>query len=661
MPGLSYSERIDVRSRLWRVIAVTMALFMILVLRLVHLQVIEGVYYRARSEDNQFRPERLIAPRGLIVDRNGKILVDNRPAFALCAVPAEMGDVEQTLARLASLIPVDTNRVENLVRAPKRNPYERVVIERDADFHQVTIVEENSVLLPGIITSVRPKRRYVMGEYAGNLLGYIGEVNEAEILRSAELQPGDLIGRGGVEQIYDDQLRGKSGGLLIEVFAKGRPQMETDMFGRAVARIDSLGRPLRTERYDAVPGHNVVLTIDSALQCVAEDALGDLVGSVVVMDARNGAVLALASKPSYDPGTFVSGDPEAVRKVLAGENHPMLNRGFQSTYAPASTFKTVVAVAGLESGEITAGWRAVCGGSYRIGESRPFRCWKRDGHGSLDLVDALTYSCDVFFYILGYQLGIDRIAHYARLFGLGSVTGLDLPGDKPGVVPSRAWKRARFANTNDPGRGRWYPGETLNVAIGQGWLLTTPLQMARVAAVFVNGGYLVTPHIADRLIDAGGETVDVLRPEVPSKPIVSMNAVETVRKGMLRAVEKTEFPTGTGHLAKVDGLAIIGKTGTGQVVSGYDQSDDPLQMDIPYENRDNAWFIGGVLDESFPIAFAVLVEHGGHGGDRAAPIARELVEAFYGLSDSGTTSTEKLREFTIGATNGSATDPAREN
>jgi len=646
MPGLSYADRIDVRGRLRRVIIVVTALFVILAARLVHLQVIEGVYYRTCSEHNQFRQVPLIAPRGLVLDKTGRILVDNRPAFALCAVPAEMGVVHETIDRLADLMPVDTAELERQIDAHRGNPYEHVIFERDVDFYRVTLVEENSAQLPGIITSVRPRRRYVLGSCGGNMLGHLGEVNRDEIDASPRFRPGSLIGRGGIEQMYDKQLRGSDGGLLIEVFAKGRPQLEVDLFGRRVARRDSLGRPLRTERDEAVPGNNVVLTIDAAIQQAAEQALDGLVGSVVVMDARTGGILALVSSPSYDPETFVSGDADAVRAVLTDPTHPMLHRAYQSTYAPGSTFKIVVAAAGLDSGEISTDSTVECTGSYRIGQSRPFRCWRRQGHGALNVTEALTYSCDVFFYVLGHRLGIERLGHYARLFGLGTTSGLDLPGEKPGFVPSPAWKRARFAHVSDPSERRWYPGETLNVSIGQGWLLATPLQMARVAAVIANGGYLVTPQIASRITDPGGRVVAASRPELPTEPIISARSVRVIREGLRRAVEKTDFPTGTGHLAKIPELVVLGKTGTAQVVSGYDESDDPLQLDIPYAYRDHAWFIGCVLDESLPVSFAVMVEHGGHGGDRAAPIARTVLEAVYGLGDSPAGSVDGLRETT---------------
>jgi len=647
MQDLSYSERIDERSRLRRVVLVLTGLFAVLALRLVDLQVIEGTRYRVRSEKNQFRTRRLIAPRGLILDCNGKILVDNRPAFALCAVPAEMDDVDVTLGELAKLLDIDTAHLKDEIDLHRANPYEQIVFEYDADFRQVTLVEENSVLVPGIITSVRPRRRYALSRIAGNLIGYLNEVNQAELDASAELRPGDLKGRGGIEQRYDGRLRGENGGLLIETFARGLPQLEVDLFGRPVARRDSLGRPLRTERNDPVAGRNIVLTIDANIQRAAEEAIEGLVGSVVVMNARTGGLLALASSPTYDPSGFVSGDSEAIEAALGGKDRPMLHRAFQGTYPPASTFKIVVAAAALDSGAISANWTTQCTGSYTIGRSRPFRCWKQDGHGSVDIVDGLTFSCDVCFYVLGQRLGIDRIERYARLFGMGAATGIDLPGEKVGLVPGRAWKYRRTAHVSDPSERRWYPGETLNVSIGQGWLLATPLQMARVAAVIVNGGYLVTPHVADRVTDTGGHTVVTLRPDVPDEPIVTRQTADTIRESLRRAVEKDEYPTGTGHMAKTPGLVVIGKTGTAQVVSGYGQSDDPLQLDIPYNVRDHAWFVGGVLDESFPIAFAVLVEHGGHGGDRAAPIARQVMETVYGLGENPAAMPVELREFTV--------------
>ncbi len=650
MQDLSYSERIDERGRLQRVVLAMTALFVVLALRLLYLQVIEGARYRIRSEKNQFRTRRLIAPRGLILDRNRKILVDNRPAFALCAVPAEMGDVDSTLAELAGLIEVDTAHLKRELDLHSANPYEQIVFEQDADFRQVTLVEENSVLVPGIITSVRPRRRYALSHVAGNLVGYLNEVNQNEIDASPELRPGDLMGRGGIEQAYDEQLRGENGGLLIETFAQGRPQLEVDLFGRPVARRDSLGRPLRTERDDSVPGENIVLTLDATIQQAVEDAIEGLIGSVVVMDARTGGLLALASSPTYDPSGFVSGNSKIIRETLSGKDRPMLHRAFQGTYPPASTFKIVVAAAALNSGSISPEWSTNCTGSYTIGNSWSIRCWKRYGHGRINLVEGLTYSCDVCFYTLGHQLGIDLIEQYARLFGMGAASGIDLPAEKGGLVPGRAWKRRYRASASDPSERRWYPGETLNVSIGQGQLLATPLQMARVAAVIVNGGYLVTPHVADYVMDAGGRVVATLRPDVPDEPIVNRQTVRTIREGLRLAVEKDKFPTGTGHLAKTPGLNVIGKTGTGQVVSGYKQSDDPLQLDLPYNTRDHAWFVGGVLDESFPIAFAVLVEHGGHGGDRAAPIARQLIEVVYGIGDRRPAMPVELHEFAASRT-----------
>ncbi len=647
MSGFSYAERINIVARLRDVAILALLFIAILVLRLVHLQIIEGRHFRFLSEHNQFRRERLIAPRGLILDRNGDIVVDNRPAFTLSAVRAEMGDVDRTVSRLKQLLPkLDGPSIIERIDASKSAPYEHVVIEDDASFHQVALVEENSLTIPGIVTSVRPRRRYPLGIYAGNVLGYLGEVNEHEVETAPEIySPRDLIGRAGIEQMYDKELRGENGGLLIEVFAQGRPQLDTDLFGRPVARRDSLGRPLRTliER-ESVPGNNVTLTLDAGIQAAAEDALDGLDGSIVVMDARTGALIALVSSPSYDPTVFADRDAKAGIAVLTDKRHPMLHRAFQSSYAPGSTFKIIVAAAGLESGIISDQWTATCNGAYRIGNSRPFRCWKLSGHGTIDVRDALAYSCDVFFYALGYKMGIREIDKYAALFGLGQRTGLDLPGENRGFIPSPQWKRVRFAHAADPSERRWYPGETLNVAIGQGMVLATPLQMARVAAVIVNGGYLPTPYIAERITDADGQTIADLRPPLPKTQIISKATVAAIRDGLRKAVERDTYPTGTGHLAKIPGLVVIGKTGTAQVTSLH-KSDDPLQQDIEYKLRDNSWFIGGVMDPEQPIAFAVMIEHGGHGGERAAPIAKKVIEFVYGIDKRPAEIDNRLRKY----------------
>ena len=634
MERFSYANHIGFSTRARRLGLCLLVFLAILVVRLVQLQIILGDTYRTLSDNNRYRPQRLDAPRGRILDRNGEVLVDNRPVFVLSAVPREVEDPEGTASRLAELVAIDSEKTVNQINKLRRsftNVALHVRIKEDLPFREVVRIEEAMTELPGIMIASRPVRRYVFGNLAASVLGYVGEIDERQLerLKERDYVLGSLIGKTGVERICEEHLRGVDGGLLVEVHSIGKPQLKMDFRGgrREQFWIDSLGRRLRTapeHRREPEPGHNVYLTIDRRVQQLAEEALGDARGAIVVMDVDTGELLGLASEPAYDPNVFVGTGNAAQRMALLSDpRHPLLNRAFQANYAPASTVKPVVAIAALEEGAITRETQLECYGSYDVG--RRFRCWNRQGHGTINVVDAIAYSCDVFLYQLGERLGPDTIARYLRMFGLGQATGVELVGEKTGLVPSVQWKKRRFGES-------WYRGDTANFSIGQGYMLATPMQMARAYGALVNGGRLVQPRLVGKIVSDSGETV--LEGAAPTVLNVRRKSLDTVIEGLRKAVEKQEYPHGTGYLAKVQGIDIMGKTGTAQVVASKPSEEGEEEPDtVRYEFRDHAWFIAVVTNKQPRIVVCVLMEHSGHGGEAAAPVAADLIRQIYAGED----------------------------
>ncbi|MFO7774905.1 MAG: penicillin-binding protein 2 [Candidatus Hydrogenedentota bacterium] len=594
--------------------------------RLWQLQIIEGEHYSRQAESNRLRPQVLEAPRGMIYGRDSSIvLADNRAATDLMFISAEAEDPEAVAERLAELIDIDPKAFLEKVEEHQRQPYTQIPVKRDISRTALTRVEEHSYALPGVFTVVRPQRRYLYGSTAGQLLGYLGEIGPEEL---EESQPaykmGDRIGRAGVERYYEDRLHGTDGQLLMNVYASGVPQVRTDAYGRPYIETDSFGRRLRQEtQYPPESGEALHLTLDIKLQAFAEGLLEGEQGAIVVLNAETGEVLAMASQPTYDPSVFVRhGEDEARKEALSDPDEPMKNRGYQDTYPPGSIFKTAMAAAALEEGVLDRETQYFCPGHFQINNrGRRWHCWRRSGHGHVRLDEALALSCDVYFYNLGLELGVDRIHEWMTRFGLGKSTGIDLPREHTGLMPSREWKRETRQPhyPNEPWEWNWYDGNTLNLSIGQGASTVTPLQAAVMTAAFVNGGRRVYPFINQ---EHGPARV--------SEPFLQAETVEAVWNGMRMCVEKEDYPSGTGNRAKVDGVAIGGKTGTSQNVglNHLEQYGDNVE-DIPYEMRHHAWFVAGVPDEDPPIALSVLVEHGHSGSRAAAPLAREIIDYFY--------------------------------
>ena len=571
-------------------------------LRLYRLQVGQGETWRSLSENNRIRLQRLAATRGLIFDRNGDPLVDNRASFDVVVVPEDTEDLAATIRRVAHFLRTPDLNVKQLVQAARgRPPYEGLVIKRDVDYDAVVALETHQLELPGVSLDAGPLRTYPFGPVGSHLFGYVGEVSEAELEKNPGYRMGDLIGKAGAEKAWETRLRGVPGGQQIEV--------------------DALGRKLRVlTRVPQTQGHNMILSVDRRLQLFTEQLMEEHEGSVVVMKPDTGEILAMVSKPTFDPNVFARGiRRDEWRQLTNDKLKPLNNRAIQGQYPPGSTFKIVTAAAALEEGAVTPFTRIFCGGSYAFA-NRTFRCWKRGGHGSVDLHRALVESCDVYFYQVGVKIGVDAIAEYSHRFGLGEVTGISLDHEKPGLIPSTEWKRARF---NEP----WFQGETLSVAIGQGYVLATPLQMANVIATVANGGTRYRPHFVRRIDDAAGEVVEEIRPEVVGNAGLRKSTLLQIREALRDVVNA---PNGTGKKARLPNIDVGGKTGTSQV---FKMGKQTKTHHMARHLRDHAWFVAFAPVDAPEIAIAVLIEHaGGGGGAMAAPIAHDVADFYFALT-----------------------------
>lgn len=604
--------------------------FVVPVLKLWYLQVVKQSEYLGKAEDQRIWETTLESDRGTIYGKDDVILADNRASVNVMFVAGECPEArrEETCIRLAKLLGLDPNNILQKVKNNASTPFEQVLIKSDVTKSELFKIEESSFMLPGVLTLVQPQRRYLYRETGGQLLGYLGEISRKQLnedyWRDQGYRQGDVIGKGGLEAQYEQQLQGEDGFLLVTKYASGRPQLRSDRGGQPIlARRDSAGNVSTIEGRGTEPqaGEPLHLTLDIELQAKCEELLAGEVGAIVVLNAETGAVLAMASVPSYDPSVFVSHDPtgERSRLLQAQEPKPMLHRAYREQYPPGSVFKVMLAAAALEEKVVTPQTSYYCGGQFRInGRGRPWHCWKRSGHGSVALKEALAYSCDVYFYNVGLNLGVDRIQEWSYRMGLGVKTGIDLPLETEGLIPGQEWKKA-IMKDKPVWDQKWFPGDTVNLSIGQGSAATTPLQNAVMMAAVVNGGYLITPHLnRDR------------EPQ-RSERFLTDATLEQVWGGMRMCVEKAppDYPSGTGWRAAVPGIAVLGKTGTAQVMSLEHHAKYATEEDIPYEMRDHAWFAAGVIDQDPKVAICILVEHGHHGSTSASILAKPLIEFIY--------------------------------
>ncbi|MGB9080099.1 MAG: penicillin-binding protein 2, partial [Desulfuromonadaceae bacterium] len=514
--------------------------FLFLVIRLWHLQILRADDYYAMSENNRLRFVPVAASRGAILDRTGAVLVSNRPSFSLAVVPQEVTDKETLLTLLSGLLGLDrADMAERWDKNKGRAKYYPIVLASNITRDHVEIVEENRLRLPGIEIEMKPVREYASSQLAAHLLGYIGEVSESELNTSGfeEYNSGDYIGKNGIERALEKELHGADGGRQLEVDARGR-----------VLRTISESHP--------TVGNSVMLTIDAAVQKQAEQAFGDQAGAAVAMDVTNGEILAFVSNPGFDPSLFGGKLPADVwQGYLDDKRHPLENKALSGQYPPGSTFKMITALAGLQDNKINGSTSINCNGSYDLGTST-FKCWNKKGHGTTDLRKSLRESCDVFYYQLGEKLGVDKIAAAARAFKLGEPLGVELLNERSGLIPTAEWKQKRFGK-------RWFQGETLSVAIGQGAVLLTPIQLASMTATIANEGTIYRPHLVKRIVDADGKTLIDTKTEIIGNAPFSKEAYRLVKQGMLAVVNE---PGGTGVAARLYDVKVAGKTGTSQVV-----------------------------------------------------------------------------------------------
>ena len=587
-------ERRSKEQRHLVLMAVAVGGFAVIGVGLLKLQIQDHDYYRRMAQENRVRLEVLRAPRGAIYDRNGELLADNYPSFNIVFRPlpaestarARLAVDPAWVRRVCRMVVEDSTKVTELVRQANRSG-QSAVLRRNAPFEVLAAVEETRGELPGLEVMIEPLRRYPNGTLAAHLLGYAGEINDQELIQRAEqgYRGGDLIGRTGVERSYEEFLRGRDGAEFVVVNAMGRR-----------VKTISEGPPQLPE-----PGHDLVLTLDLRVQKAMEDVMASVSrGAAVAIDPRDGGILGMVSRPAFDPNEFSRGlSFERWGELASGGANPLLNRAIQGTYPPGSTFKIVTMLAALRTGiaRSTSRFQA-CGGSYFFG-GRSFGCWKRSGHGSLDFPEALQHSCDVYFYQVGIKLGLPGLEAAALAFGLGAPTGIDLPQERRGLVPGPAWYDKRW------GAGRWRKGLLLNLAIGQGELLVTPLQLALMAGEVASEGQPRRPHVVK-----GVRGVPEFR---PARPVQSGVAADpevwaTLHRGLELAVE-----SGTGTAARVPNMRVAGKTGTAQNPHG----------------EDHALFVCYAPADDPRIAMAFVIENSGHGGSVAASMAGAVLRKLF--------------------------------
>lgn len=600
--GLMSPEEQDRARRNFTAVAlVVLCLFGVLFLRLWFLQLAQGDEMQERSEHNRIRLLDLPPWRGMILDHKGQVLVANRPTYELVAELEEVPDGPLLAARLAKLLHLDAKPLAAQLAAAKNAGLHQVRLRTDLNWEEIARVESFQPELPGVMVQIQPKREYRRKGMAPHALGYLGEISEAQ-LKSGKFpnyKIGDYLGRCGVELAWEPFLRGK----------RGNRRIETDAYGRELGQLDSV---LPSQ------GANIYITLDNRLQQEAEACLEDKVGAIVALDPRSGKVLALASSPTFSQEAFERGlTTQEWQKLSSDKTHPLENRPLRGQYPPGSVFKIVMAVAGLEEGVITPGEAIPCSGSMTLG-NHDFHCWKKSGHGRTNLYRALVESCDIYFFEVGRRLGIERIAKWSHRFGLGEPSGLNLDKEMPGLVGTPAWKKTRFKDA-------WHEGDTLSVAIGQGYNLTTPLQMAQVAAAIANGGTLYEPYMVEKVESPAGEILFQAKPVVKSRLGASPETIALVQKALAGVVSEEK---GTGKAAQLPNIPVAGKTGTAQVVALERQKEE-----IKGKNRglteNHAWFVAYAPASEPRVAVAVLIEHGGGGGEVAAPLARRVLQAAF--------------------------------
>lgn len=573
-----------------------------LIVRLVYLQIVGHEHYATLAKDNSIKIEPLVPTRGIIYDRRGKVLADNTQSFSLELIPEQIKDLDGTLQRLQKLLNISDEKIDQYQKQRKRQKRfvstPLLISMTDEELAKFAVVRP---YFPGVDIQARLVRHYPYAELASHVVGYVGRINEAEMksLPVAEYRGSTHVGKIGIENTYETELHGKT----------GYAEIETNVQARAINTVNSV---------PPVPGENLYLTLDIDLQKTAYDALGDFNGAIVAIDVKTGGVLVFASRPGFDPNPFVIGIAnDAYQALQSSEDQPLYNRALRGLYPPGSTFKPFVALAGLEYNAISAEHKLFCPGYYQLPNvSHHYRDWKKGGHGSVNMTEAITQSCDVYFYTLASTLGIDRMHSFMQHFGFGEKSGIDLVGEKSGLLPSREWKRNQHNQS-------WYPGETLITGIGQGFLQVTPIQLARATATLANKGKTVTPFLVKN--SASPDSVDPETEKRLDNIELKPENINTIISAMINVIHD---PHGTAKsIGKGINYQIAGKTGTAQVFN-IKQDAKYNENDIDFKLRDHALFISFAPADDPKIAVAVVVENGGHGGSVAAPMAGQVIKQY---------------------------------
>ncbi|OGP35135.1 MAG: penicillin-binding protein 2 [Deltaproteobacteria bacterium GWC2_65_14] len=578
---------------------IALGFFLLLLGRLYWMQVVRSEHFRTLSENNRLRLRAIRAPRGVILDRKGRSIAETAASFDLICFPGDVPDLERELRLLAEVVDFDPAETrERILAAKRKNPFKSITVARDIRFEQVSVIELNREALPGFSILVEAKRSYPFGAQFAHVLGYVGEASEEELDPgdNGGVFMGDLVGKNGLEKTWGSALRGENGGRYVEVDAAGRDR-------RLVREVT----PRR--------GDTVQTTLDAEIQKAAYDAMGTRAGAVIAMDPRSGEILALVSTPAYDPNLFSRKlKAEEWQALVRNPRNPMQSKGVQGTYAPGSTVKPLLVLEALESGAQDPRAAVSCNGSFTLG-NRSFRCWKEKGHGRVDMYKAVVQSCDVYFYTLGLKLDPDRVAELERRMGLGVQTGIDLPGERKGLVPDVAWKR-------EARKERWLPSDSVLLGIGQGAIHVTPLGMLSAYSAIAAEGKVVRPRLVRRILRFDG-TVE----EVPEEVKASLQFRPETAAFLKRSLSGVVNDHGTGGAAKLPGIEVGGKSGTAQVAAM--KGKRVKSEHLPYEIRDHAWFVGFAPVQEPEIAVVAMVEHGGHGGSAAAPIVKAVMQEYF--------------------------------
>lgn len=578
-------------------IGIIIGIFLFLVMRLAWMQVLQGAQYKKIAEDNRIRQISIAAPRGSLYDRTGELLVGNRPSFAISIIPIEYTNADNATPVLAAITGVSAAEIKRMLDGAGEFPLTPIRVKRDANAQMVAKVEERKGSMPGVIIETMPVRHYVYKELAAQVFGFVGSISEEEYakLKPKGYNPNDLIGKDGLEREWESTLRGVDGGLQIEVNAMGE-------------EVDTVGNKA------AVPGQGIVLTLDANLQKVAETALSEQIaaakkmgepakgGSVLVLNVKTGALLVMASNPSFDPNVFAGGiSSREWDKLMNNPNNPLANKNIQNAYPPGSVFKIVTMAAALDRGDTNLTEIFDDRGVYNFG-GWEFYGWEPKGLGKLDIMGALTWSSDPVFYELGRRMGVDNLASYALTFGYGKLTGISLPGETSGVVPTEEWKKATYGEA-------WYGGESIIAAIGQGYYLSTPLQQALSLMAVANGGIVYRPILADKVLGQDGLVKKDFPPEILRTIYLRPEIWDAIRKGLAGVTaEGTAASVFRGYT-----INVAGKTGSSETGKGTTHS----------------WFACYAPAENPEIVVTALVEEGGDGSVSAAPVVRKVLEAYF--------------------------------